>query len=431
MKILVLGNGGREHALAHKFKQQGHQVFCFPGNGGTQEICLPSPELNLKDFAALSQFAASQKIDMTVVGPEQLLADGIADAFAAQGQPLFGPTQKAVQLESNKVASKKFMVNHHIPTARHVSCRSIQEAEKAVQDYFSKWNGVVIKCSGLTGGKGVLVCRSPQEAFKAIQTVMGDLRYGSAGKEIVVEEKLEGFELSILAFADGKKIIPMIPSQDHKRLYEGDSGPNTGGIGAYSPVPLAGPELLQQIREEIIEPTQAGLIKEGIEYKGVIYFGLMITASGPKVLEYNGRFGDPEAQAVLPLLQSDLAEIMRACIHGKLKEENIHWAKKASCCVVMVSGGYPEHFQTGYEIKGLDKLNKHPNCTAFHAGTSQDAKGRLVTSGGRVLGITGWGASLEEAVSAAYDGVNEIEFENSYYRRDIAYQALKNLEVKV
>lgn len=424
MNILIIGSGGREHALAFFLNKQGNRVFCAPGNAGTEEICLPHSIKKVNDFKALNDFVSSQKIDLTVVGPENFLADGIADAFAERGHALFGPSKRAAQLESSKAWAKGFMKKYDIPTARFVICRSLDEAYRAVDNNFSDWNGVVIKCSGLTGGKGVIVCSTLSEAHQAIEIVMKERRYGSAGNEIVVEEKLEGYELSLLAFADDTKMIPMIPSQDHKRLLDNDQGPNTGGIGAFAPVPFVDRILINQIREEIIDRTQAGLNKEGINYRGIVFFGLMITQYGPKVLEYNCRFGDPETQAILPLLESDLGEIMNACLQNRLKEEEIRWSPRYACCVVMVSGGYPNSFQTGYEIKGLNKLKDQPNSLVFHAGTSRNAKGDVVTSGGRVLGVTGLGNDLEQAIKESYQAVKKISFDQAHYRSDIARQAL-------
>ncbi len=429
MKILVLGNGGREHALVHAFKQHGHVVYCLPGNAGTTLLCQPTPhQVNVRDFTTLAAFAKAYAIDLTVVGQEQFLADGLADFFAAEGLTLFGPKRQAAQMESSKVWAKAFMTRHEIPTASHVACFSYDEAADALSR-LSHWDGIVVKCGGLTGGKGVTVCSTSEEALDTIHKFMRENRYGLAGHAIVLEERLEGREISLLAFADGKRMIPMVPSQDHKRLYDEDRGPNTGGIGAYAPVSFVTGKIMHQIKDEIIDRTQAGLDKEGIAYQGVIYFGLMLTKTGPKLLEYNCRFGDPEAQVVLPLLKSDPAEIMLACTQGKLEAKEIAWTMQSACCVVMASGGYPENFQTGYEIKGLDQIKNASRCRVFHAGTAFDAEGKFVTAGGRVLGITGIADNLETAAAIAYENVGKILFNDAHFRSDIAAQALPKQEV--
>ena len=426
MKILILGSGGREHALAHTFFRQGHRVYCLPGNAGTDEICDAIPKqwgaINATHHNQITDLVKKLGVDLTVVGPENLLEGGIADAFAVQHLPLFGPTKKATTLESSKAWSKQFMAKYQIPTARFSLSKNLKEAHELANKNFTEWNGVVIKPSGLTGGKGVAVCQTLEEASDAIKEIMEENLYGKAGEEIVIEERLIGKELSILAFCDGEKMIPMIPSQDHKRLYNNDKGPNTGGVGAYAPPPFAD-KLMTEIKETIIDRTNEGLKREGIIYKGVLFFGIILTASGPKLLEYNCRFGDPEAQAVLPLLGSDLARIMRSCLDGKLQDKDIIWSAKVSCCVVMVSGGYPNRFVTGQEIFGLNDLKGQRNCLVFHAGTVRNEGNHVVTSGGRVLGITGIGNTLQEAIDMAYDGVKKISFNQAYYRTDIAHQA--------
>lgn len=427
MRILLIGSGGREHAIAHTFVSQGHEVFCLPGNAGIDQICLPIPE-PLRSIQAIEveklPFLAQQlKVDLTVIGPEDPLSKGVVDLFLKSHLPIFGPTQKAAQLESSKAYAKAFMARHQIPTARFSICRTAQEAYKVVDQFFLEKNGAVIKPSGLTAGKGVTVCPTKEEAYQAIKLMMEEGRYQEAGQQVVVEELLKGVEVSVLAFCDGKVIVPMIPSQDHKRVNDGDEGPNTGGMGAYAPAPFADRAMMDQIVKTLIEPTLKGLLKDRLNYQGVLYFGVMMTAQGPKLLEYNCRFGDPETQAVLPLLKSDLAAIMLACYQGNLNSANVVWSDQSSCCVVMASGGYPESYQTGYPIKNLESIKDQDQILVFHAGTKAAPSGEILTAGGRVLGITGVGDSLDRAIKAAYEGVASIEFQDAHYRRDIAKKA--------
>jgi phosphoribosylamine--glycine ligase len=425
MKILVIGSGGREHALAQTFHSQGHKVWVFPGNGGTQSVAQPIPvgDWSMDSLVSLVDLAKKIGAELTVVGPEQPLNDGIVDLFQSKGLKIFGPTQKASILEADKGWSKTFMQKYGIPTAPFVLCHSELEAQDAVHMNFEEWGGCVVKPCGLTAGKGVTVCKTISEALKAIKHIYTDRRYGTAGDNVVIEKLLKGRELSLLAFCDGAHVVPMVPSQDHKKLFEGDEGPNTGGVGAYAPAPFATKEMLAKIEQITIARTSAGLIQEGIDYRGVLYFGLMVTDEGIYLLEYNCRFGDPEAQAILPLLKTDLASIMLDCINGHLKSSTINWSNEHSCCVVMVSEGYPFTFPTGDVITGFEKVPS--NVNVFHAGTKMNGSHQVVTSGGRVLGVTGVGNTLKEAVSAAYSGVKSIDFVSAYYRRDIAYQALE------
>lgn len=427
MKILVIGSGGREHALVHTFVRQGHQVYCLPGNAGIQMISSPIAKewtnLDINDFSKLADFVKEFSVDLTVVGPELPLSNAIADYFVSQGLLLFGPEKNAARLESSKAWAKQFMAKYNIPTARFVVCRNSNEAKISAENFFSDWNGIVVKPNGLTGGKGVVCCSSLLDAKKAISESMDALQYGNAGSEIVLEELLDGKELSVLAFSDGVNIFPMIPSQDHKRLYDNDEGPNTGGVGAYAPTPFATKALMDEITQSIIEPTRNGLQAEGIMYKGVLYFGLMLTKNGPKVLEYNCRFGDPETQAILPLLDSDLAQIMLNCCKGRLNQSDIRWKSLASCCVVMVSEGYPYAFSKGHEIYGLDQFKDCDDILIFHAGTERNEQGKIISHGGRVLGVTGIGHDLKNAISKAYQGMHKISFDGAYYRKDIARQA--------
>jgi phosphoribosylamine---glycine ligase len=421
-KILILGSGGREHALAHTFFRQGHRVFCHPGNAGTEQICEAVP-VSMKHESALT-IAEKLKIDLTVVGPEDHLAKGISDIFTIQNKLLFGPSKRAAQLESSKAWAKEFMKKYSIPTARFKVCYNSKQAQATAHAHFKEWNGLVIKPSGLTAGKGVTVCGTIEEALNAIEEIMDKALYGDAGKTVIVEERLFGKELSLLAFCDGVKMIPMIPSQDHKNLYEGDKGPNTGGIGAYAPTPFVSASLMNTIRKDIVERTNTALQCKGLTYRGILYFGIMLTDAGPKVLEYNCRFGDPEAQAILPLLQSDLYELMLACLNGDLKEQDLSWSQQAACCVVMASAGYPHKPRTGEKILGLNKVKESSDCLIFHAGTTRNSEGSILTAGGRVLGVTGLGNTLQEAVSIAYKAVDNIAFKGAHYRRDIAYSGL-------
>lgn len=426
MKILVIGNGGREHALCDTFDKQGHDVVAFPVNAGTEPFH-PGEALDVMNFQALVDFVQTNAIDLTVVGPEKYLEAGIADFFGEKKCPLFGPNRHAAKLESSKSFAKDFMKKHGIPTADFALCRTKKEAEGIVAENFDAWGGVVIKPSGLTAGKGVMVCPTKEEAADALRIHFDEKKYGSASDEVVVEELLSGEECSLLAFCDGSTILPMIPSQDHKRLFENDAGPNTGGVGAYAPLPSIDPHVQSAIEQTIVTPTLEGLKKEGIHYIGIIYFGLMMSPKGPKVLEYNCRFGDPEAQVVLPLLRTDLASVMHACCQSKLQEIQLEWNRGSACVVVLCSGGYPHSYQTGYEIEGLTECSQMESVAIFHAGTEKDEKGRCITSGGRVLGVTGIGPSLADAVASAYRGVSKVSFTDLHYRRDIASRALREV----
>lgn len=431
MKVLILGGGGREHALAHTFARFGHRVYCLPGNGGTSSLCEPLPEKWIKELplndARILTFAQEMQIDLTVVGPEDYLARGIVDRFNKAGKQIFGPTQEGAQLESSKAFAKAFMHNHDIPTASFILCKNSQEAKKAIASNEGLWKGFVVKPNGLTAGKGVVCCLTAEEAYTAVDMVMDQQVYGQAGQEIVLEELLEGREVSILAFCDGEHMLPLLSAQDHKRLLNGDQGPNTGGVGAYAPTPFVDREVETLIRDRVIRPTLHGLKREGICYKGILYFGLMLTDKGPQVLEYNCRFGDPETQALLPLLNEDLASLMQACCRGELTQKSIAWKKLFSCCVVVVSEGYPEKFSTGYPIN-LDSVPSNAdNLILFHAGTKRLADGQIVTSGGRVLAVTGLGISTADAAASAYSAVEKINFTGASYRTDIGYQVLEQI----
>ncbi len=431
MKILVIGSGGREHALSHTFFRQGHEVFCIPGNAGTREICQDLPHewsgIDPSDFNDLTDFVNDIGIELTVCGPESPLSNGIADFFQSKGLEFFGPSRIASYIECSKSWSKDFMFKHGIPTARYVKCTDIHQAKLVINEYFYDWNGVVVKPSGLTAGKGVEVCSSVQDAEEAVNTIMEEKKYGGAGQEVIIEERLKGQEVSIMALCDGETITPMICAQDHKRLYDNGQGPNTGGVGAYSPTPFLTTDMEKEIKESVIDRTCSALKQDGIKYIGFLYFGIMFTAKGPKVLEYNCRFGDPEAQTILPLLETDLAEKLHSCCRGELSKQEILWKNKATCTVVMISRGYPKKFATGYVIQGLDELKDKEEVIAFHAGTEFDGLGQLVTSGGRVVAITAIADTLEEAIKSCYDSVSKVHFQGAYYRSDIASEANKKI----
>ena len=422
MKVLVIGSGGREHSLVWKIAQspQVSKVFCAPGNPGISEIAecvnIASDRIDL-----LCGFALKKKIGLTIVGPEYPLADGIVDKFGKHNLNIFGPSKEAAILETSKVFSKSLMRKHGIPTA---DFRYFDDHKQARSYVLSKGAPIVIKADGLSKGKGVFVCRTEDEALRAIDSIMKDRIFGDAGDKVLIEDCLAGEEVSILAFTDGKTIIPMESSQDHKTIYDGDKGPNTGGMGAYSPVPLMTDELYRRVEKEILVPTIHAMNREERPYKGVLYVGLMITSFGPKVLEFNVRFGDPEAQVLFVRMKSDIVPIMLASISGKLDTADLEWSSQASVCVVMVSNGYPGDYAKGKDITGLDLLKDQDDIQVFHAGTKFE-DGKVVTSGGRVLNVVACGDDIKEAQRKAYDAVNKISFEGAYYRKDIARKAIK------
>jgi len=374
-----------------------------------------------RQIKRLADFAQKEKVDLTVVGPELPLSRGIVNEFNKQGLRIFGPSKEATEIESSKVFSKYLMKKYNIPTANYEVFQNIEEAF----DYIKKQIfPLVIKADGLASGKGVFIIKNLDQAGDALDILMEEKKFGDAGKQIVVEEFLEGEEVSILAFCDGKTVVPMVSSQDHKKIFDNDQGPNTGGMGAYSPVPFYPDEFEKRVLEGILKPTVKGLQSEGREYKGVLYAGLVLTKKGPKVLEFNARFGDPETQVVLPRLKTDLVDILNAVIEGSLHKINIEWEDNAAVCVVIASGGYPGKYQKGEVISGLERLKKMKDIIAFHAGTKfQD--GKIVTSGGRVLGLTAWDDTISKAKERAYEGVEKIYFEDMYYRKDIAVKAIK------
>ena len=425
MRILVIGGGGREHTLAWKLSQSKNveKMYAIPGNPGMEKIAECNSAISISDNDALVAFAKAHKIDLTVVGPELPLANGVVDAFEAAGLKAFGPSKVAAEIEGSKAFSKWLMKKYDIPTAKF---EVFTDAE-AARAYVNKQGApIVIKADGLAAGKGVIVATTLKQAIEAVDSIMCDQTFGEAGSRVVIEECLVGEEASLLTFTDGETIVPMISSQDHKRAYDNDEGPNTGGMGTYAPAPVATKEILAQVQTEILEPTIQAMVAEGRKYVGCLYVGLMITADGPKVIEYNARFGDPETQVVLPLLDGDLAEIMLACIDGKLADTKVSWKDEAAVCVVMAAGGYPASYQKGDVISGIDAAEAD-GAVVFHAGTAKTDAG-IVTNGGRVIGVTATASSIKQAVDNAYAAVAKISFKDNHFRKDIAYRAIARLK---
>jgi phosphoribosylamine--glycine ligase len=422
MKVLILGSGGREHALAWAVKQSKRvsEVVCAPGNGGIAQVarCVP---VNLKDLAAMVRLVEAEQPGLTVVGPELPLSLGIVDALQERGLRVFGPTRAAAMLESSKGFAKQFMQRHNIPTGNFAVCSTVAELEKAVEFFHAP---IVVKADGLAAGKGVIICASRATAVEAAQGLFTGALLGEAAQQVVLEEFLEGDEISFLCLSDGKHVAPLVPAQDHKRVGEGDTGPNTGGMGVYSTDELLDPGMTEWVLRHIAEPTVKGMAAEGTPFAGVLYVGLMMTARGPQVLEFNARFGDPETQALLVRLDSDLMDALEACVDGRLAETELRWTRGASACVVASSAGYPGSYKTGLPISGLGAAGQVPGVQIFHSGTTQ-VGGQLLTAGGRVLGVTASGDSLKEALGRAYQAMAEIHFDGIYYRRDIGHRALK------
>jgi len=421
MKVLVVGSGGREHTLVWKIARSPivERIFAAPGNAGIARSA-ECHQVKADDIEGLLRLAGEKDIDLTVVGPEVPLVKGIADRFKAEGRRIFGFTSKGARLEGSKVWAKRFMSRNGIPTG---DFQVFEEMAPALDYLESLEPPYVIKVDGLAAGKGVLVCPDRDEAEDGLNRIFREKDFGNAGARVVVEEFLRGQEISILSMFDGKDYRLFVPSQDHKRAYDGDKGPNTGGMGAYAPVPVYDPDLERKVREGIIEPTFEGMKREGIsEGAGVLYFGLIITGEGPKVLEYNCRFGDPETQVVLPLFESDLLEVMDKAVNGKLAAADFRNSSDWAGCVVVASGGYPGSYGKGYEITGIEEAQRE-GCLVFHAGTSRE-NGRLVTSGGRVLGVTARASDLKKAMEKAYAGVDSISFKDCFSRRDIGGKAL-------
>ncbi|MDP2652512.1 MAG: phosphoribosylamine--glycine ligase [Candidatus Omnitrophota bacterium] len=424
MRILLIGSGGREHALAWKIRQSPlvKDLYCAPGNAGIAELA-QCAEIKAEDIHGLLKFAKGKKIDLTVVGPEVPLVAGIVDLFEKEGLKIFGPSQAAAQLEGSKVFTKEFLHRRNIPTAGYKIFDKSQDALSFVEqaDY-----PLVIKAEGLAAGKGVMICHSRQEAKDAVKQIMEDKVFQGAGNRIVAEEFLDGEEASVLAICDGERYVILAAAQDHKRIFDDDRGPNTGGMGAYSPAPAVTSDMMKLIDARVIEPTVRGMAKDGHPFKGVLYAGLMLTSSGPKVLEFNTRFGDPETQAILPRLKTDLVEVMLAACEGRLHEMALEWDPRACVCVVMCSGGYPGKYETGKKISGLQDAAAQPDAMVFHAGTMKSGED-VVTAGGRVLGVTALGNGIEDAIKNSYAAVEKIRFDHCFFRRDIGARALKKV----
>ena len=423
MRVLVVGSGGREHALVWKLSQSPEvtKLFCAPGNGGISELA-DLVDIGTEDIEGLAEFAESKDIDLTIVGPESSLAKGIADLFEKRGLRIFGPTKAAARLESSKTFAKNLMKKYHIPTGQFAVFDDAQAARAYVRQLGVP---IVVKADGLCGGKGTIVAHTLSEALGAIDLLMEDRIFKQAGERIVIEERLVGEEVSILVVTDGLTALPLLPAQDHKRLHDGDKGPNTGGMGAYAPAPVIDGPMSKQIMDQIILPTIRAMAAEGLHLTGVLYAGLMMTSDGPKVLEYNVRFGDPEIQAILPLLKSDLMPILDDAVEGRLSSTSCEWLPGSCVSVVLASGGYPGDFQIGKEILGLDQLEGARDLLVFHAGTKRDHK-RFVSWGGRVLNVTGLGADLDAAVKRAYEAIARLHIDGMVYRKDIGFRALKN-----
>jgi phosphoribosylamine--glycine ligase len=424
MNVLVVGGGGREHTLVWKISQSPlvEKIFCAPGNAGIAELaeCI---DTSATDTDGLVKFAKKKKIDLTVVGPEEPLVNGIVDRFHEHGLKAFGPTADAALLEGSKGFAKKMMARFNVPTG---TFQIFTDADEAIEFILAMGAPIVVKADGLAAGKGVTVAFDEQSAIAAVKRCICDSAFGRAGNRVVLEEYLEGEEASVLAFTDGKNILMMPSSQDHKAIYDGDKGPNTGGMGAYSPAPLISNELMEQIENKIIRPTIDGLRKEDCEYRGVLYCGLMIDESGPKVLEFNARFGDPETQVVVPRLKSDIIPILLACVDGELDKIDAQWNDEPAVCVVLASEGYPGKYEKGKHISGFEQASKVPSAIVFHAGTSI-RNHKVVTNGGRVIGATALGKDIPSAIKRAYKCAGAIKFENKYCRTDIGQKALRRL----
>ncbi|HUE95817.1 MAG TPA: phosphoribosylamine--glycine ligase [Longimicrobiaceae bacterium] len=420
MRILIVGNGGREHAFLRKLRDDAVDAECFItlGNGGTGPLARDLP-LKPEEIQPLAGWALQQAIDLTVVGPEVPLAGGIVDHFRAQGLPIFGPTKAAAELESSKAFAKWLMKRHGIPTA---GFEVFSEPGPAIAFVRALGAPIVVKASGLAAGKGAIVCQTVGDAIAAINEILTHGLFGPAGQQVVVEEFMRGEELSVFAISDGESVVTLLAAQDHKRVGEGDSGPNTGGMGAYAPVSIATPELIAQVEREILRPTIAAMAEENRPYQGILYAGLMITTEGPKVVEFNCRFGDPEAQVVLPLMESSLLDPMATIARGgRLSAASMQWKPRAAVTTVLASGGYPGAYGTGYPIDIPEAVEQRPDVLVFHAGTKRD-DGRLVTCGGRVLAVTGLGATVSEAAQASRSAAEQIHFEGKTFRRDIGWR---------
>jgi phosphoribosylamine--glycine ligase len=421
MKVLVVGSGGREHALVWKIAQSPRvgKIYCAPGNAGIAQMaeCL---SISADDVKGLTAWAEKEKIDLTVVGPEAPLTLGMVDVFRARGLRVFGPSQKAAEIEGSKAFTKELMKKYGIPTGDSETFTELAAAVKYVK---GKGAPLVVKADGLAAGKGVIICRTVEEALSALDLILVQKAFGAAGAKVVVEEFLEGEEASFLAFTDGETVLPLPTSQDHKAIYDNDQGPNTGGMGAYSPAPVVTEKVHREAMEKVMIPTVRGMAREGKKYQGVLYAGLMIKDEKPKVLEFNARFGDPEAQPLLMRLKSDLIPILEATIDGKLSHHKMELENRSSVCVVVASGGYPGSYEKGKVISGLQEAARVRDAFVFHAGTALK-EGKVVTNGGRVLGVTALGNGIQEAIQRAYEAVAKISWEGAYYRKDIGHKAL-------
>jgi phosphoribosylamine--glycine ligase len=422
MKILVIGSGGREHALAWKLRQSPRvsKVYCAPGNGGIADEaeCLPA---DVKSVESLVALANQVRPDLTVVGPELTLALGVVDEFTRRGWRIFGPTKAAAQLESSKSFAKEFLQRHRIPTAHYAICNSMDEVREALHHFHTP---LVVKADGLAAGKGVAICKGKEEAASLAAEMLSGKMLGEAGTRVVLEECLQGDELSFLVLSDGERVAPLVAAQDHKRVDDGDTGPNTGGMGAYSTPTILDDQMRNWLVQHIARPVVEGMKAEGMEYKGILYCGLMMTARGPMVLEFNCRFGDPETQPILMRMESDLVEALEASIEGRVSEGDFKWSADASVCVVMASGGYPSAFEVGKRIMGIEDADKVEGVKVFHAGTTK-RDGAYYTAGGRVLGVTARAGDLKTAVERAYRAVGKIGFEGVHFRKDIAARAVR------
>jgi len=424
VQVLIIGSGGREHALAWKVRQSPlvKKLFVAPGNDAMAALA-ESVEVDGNSIAALAAWAEEKQIDLTIVGPEVYLSLGITDEFSQRGLNVFGPSKGAARLESSKVFAKEIMAKYKIPTADF----QVFSTYRAALSYIQTINGpVVVKADGLAAGKGVTVANNPDEAKVALEKLMVEKVYGDAGNQVVIEETLYGEEVSLLAVTDGTTILPLLPAQDHKRAFAGDQGPNTGGMGAYAPATVLTPELLPKIQKEILEPLVQGMAKEGFPYSGILYTGLMLTKDGPRVVEFNVRFGDPEAQVILPLLDHDLVELCLAAGNSNLDQVKLQWKAATAACVVLTSGGYPGSYETGEKISGLTEAEKIENLLVFHAGT-KNYDNQWRTAGGRVLNLVGLGPDLSTALNRAYLGADTIDFPGCYFREDIGWRELKRL----
>ena len=421
MKVLVIGSGGREHALVWKLRQSPRisKIYCAPGNGGISgdAECVPA---DLKRVESLVAIANQLKPDLTVVGPELPLQMGVVDEFSRHGWPVFGPTRAAAQLESSKAFAKQFLQRHHIPTAHYAICASNSEVKHELSRFSAP---VVVKADGLAAGKGVVICKTKDEAAIAAGEMLSGKMVGEAGARVVIEECLQGDELSFLVLSDGERVSPLVAAQDHKRVGDGDTGPNTGGMGAYSFPGLLDEQMTQWLLQHVARPTVEGMKAEGMEYKGILYCGLMMAARGPMVLEFNCRFGDPETQPILMRMESDLVEAMEASIEGRVSDGDFRWSQDAAVCVVMASGGYPGTIEVGKKIAGIENADALEGVKVFHAGTTA-RDNAYYSAGGRVLGVTARAADLKSAVERAYEAVGKIQFEGAHYRKDIAAKAL-------